>query len=125
MLSVLREALVRHMVIPTDLVFDNTQWTTVVASREFAKVMEPEPSHERILAGRMGTVMGMSMWSDAYTHPAEKFVRHGEVLMVGIGPGQKEHAVVLDLHTYENVKGSLHEAFKSEDWREATKDHRG
>ena len=66
----------RFMLLATDL------WTDIATDSSWYNVIDPVSQHELLLTGKLGTVYGMDLISDAFRHPAHKVLNQGEFYIV-------------------------------------------
>lgn len=107
-LFILRSALSRHGISPTILVFPASCWNRVQTDNRFQCVVDVVTHPKLLKAGMLGTMYGLSMWSDAAFSPEDRFVPDGLALLVGYRSKQT-HAVALD---YAAAEGRHDDALK-------------
>lgn len=56
----------------------NDFWVDITSDAGFQSMFEPLAQHEIILTGELGTVLGLTVKSDAYRHPEHKVLAKGE-----------------------------------------------
>lgn len=56
----------------------NDLWTDISGDTGFQSLFEPMAQHEIILTGQLGTILGMTVKSDAYRHPEHRVLHEGE-----------------------------------------------
>ena len=61
----------------------NDLWVDITSDAGFQSMFEPMAQHEIILTGQLGTVLGMTVKSDAYRHPEHKVLSKGEQYIFG------------------------------------------
>lgn len=64
-------------------VFANDLWTDIAADAGFQNLLEPVAKHELVLTGKLGTILGMQMRSEAFRHPEHKVLNAGELFVFG------------------------------------------
>lgn len=58
-------------------------WNDIVGDTQFSNLIDPVSKHELLLTGQLGTMLGMSIYTDAYRHPQHKVLNSGEFFIVG------------------------------------------
>ncbi len=58
-------------------------WTDIVGDTQFAGIIDPVSKHELLLTGQLGTILGMTVLTDAFRHPQHKVLNRGEMFIVG------------------------------------------
>lgn len=61
----------------------NDLWVDITSDAGFQSMFEPMAQHEILLTGQLGTVLGMTVKSDAYRHPEHKVLAKGEQYIFG------------------------------------------
>lgn len=81
-----RSPLADEMYAVTDCMIGAAVYATMLGHKGFIVPWEPEPKHENLLRGKIGSIYGCQMWSDAYCHPEEKFLDPYEFIFFGQKP---------------------------------------
>lgn len=58
-------------------------WNDIVGDTQFSNLIDPVSKHELLLTGQLGTILGMSVYTDAYRHPEHKVLNQGEFFIIG------------------------------------------
>ena len=58
-------------------------WNDIVGDTQFSNLIDPVSKHELLLTGQLGTILGLSVYTDAYRHPQHKVLNQGEFFVVG------------------------------------------
>lgn len=58
-------------------------WNDIVGDNQFSQLIDPVSKHELLLTGQLGTILGMSVYTDAYRHPQHKVLNQGEFFIIG------------------------------------------
>lgn len=73
-----RQLVERWNLTPRVWLIANDLWTDLASDSGFQTLYEPMAQHELILTGRLGTVLGMEVRSDATRHPEHRVLSPGE-----------------------------------------------
>lgn len=82
-LSVFRNQVTRWDIPAASLLIANDLWTDIVADTGFQQIIDPVSKHELLLTGQLGTILGMTLFSDAYRHPQHKVLNQGDMVCIG------------------------------------------
>lgn len=65
-------------------------WNDIIGNTNFAYVIDPVSKHDLLLTGQLGTIFGMTMYTDAYRFPQHKVLSQGDIFILGdvINTGQ-------------------------------------
>lgn len=78
------KTLVTQWNIPADKLLIATDiWTDIVGDTQFSGIIDPVSKHELLLTGQLGTILGMTVLTDAFRHPQHKVLNRGEFFVVG------------------------------------------
>ncbi len=70
--------------IPADKLLIATDiWTDIIGDTQFSGIIDPVSKHELLLTGQLGTILGMTVLTDAFRHPQHKVLNRGEFFVVG------------------------------------------
>ena len=58
-------------------------WGDIVGDAQFAAIIDPVSKHELLLTGQLGTILGMTVYTDAFRHPQHKVLNQGEMFVIG------------------------------------------
>ena len=58
-------------------------WGDIVGDTQFSSIIDPVSKHELLLTGQLGTILGMTVLTDAFRHPQQKVLNKGEMFVVG------------------------------------------
>ena len=61
----------------------NDLWTDIIGDAGFQSIYEPMAQHEILLTGKLGTILGMTVKSDAFRHPEHRVLEKGEQFIFG------------------------------------------
>lgn len=65
-----------HLLIASDLIKDLT------ANEQFKTIIDPVAKHELLMTGTLGTILGMTVVTDAYRFPEHKVLNQGEFFVI-------------------------------------------
>lgn len=82
-LSVLRNQVTRWNIPSANLLIANDLWNDIVADAGFQAIIDPVSKHELLLTGQLGTILGMTIFSDAYRHQQHKVLNAGDLIVFG------------------------------------------
>ena len=78
-----RNQITRWGLTATQWLIANDLWVDVTSDAGFQSMFEPMAQHEILLTGQLGTILGMTVKSDAYRHPEHKVLSKGEQYIFG------------------------------------------
>lgn len=81
-LSALRNKVTRWNLTAAHLLVANDLWNDFIGDSGFQQVIDPVSKHELLMTGLMGTLIGMSVISDAYRHEQHKVLSQGDILVI-------------------------------------------
>ncbi len=61
----------------------NDIWSDIIGDASFSSLIDPVSKHELLLTGQLGTILGMTVYSDAFRHPQHKVLSKGEMFIIG------------------------------------------
>lgn len=67
----------------TTAIISNDFWSDVIGSQDFAQFLDPVTKYDLALHGYLGTLIGMSLLTDAYRQPNQKVLNRGEIYVIG------------------------------------------
>lgn len=76
-----RSMITDHNSPVSSFVFSSEFWNRFLASEDFLSMIDPVTHHEKLLQGFLGTMFGVNLQSDAFRHPAHKFIERGEMFI--------------------------------------------
>ena len=82
-LGTLRNKVARWGINPAGWLIANDLWTDIVADVGFQNIIDQVSKHELLLEGRLGTILGMEVVSDAFRHPEHKVLSAGQMFIIG------------------------------------------
>lgn len=82
-LSTMRNQVTRWNIPSANLLIANDLWSDIVADTGFQAIIDPVSKHELLLTGQLGTILGMTIFSDAYRHPQHKVLSAGDLIIFG------------------------------------------
>ena len=68
--------------VTTWLIADNI-WSDIIGNTGFQSLLEPVSKHELVMTGKLATMLGMDIITDAYRHPQHKVLNEGEMYVIG------------------------------------------
>lgn len=66
----------------TTAIISNDFWSDVIGSNDFASFLDPVTKYDLALHGYLGTLIGMSLLTDAFRQPNQKVLNRGEIYVV-------------------------------------------
>lgn len=66
----------------TNAIISNDFWSDVIGSPDFAQFLDPVTKYDLALHGYLGTLIGMSLLTDAFRQPNQKVLNRGEIYVV-------------------------------------------
>jgi hypothetical protein len=78
----LRQTIARWGLPATHIVLANDYWADVIGSNDFATFFDPITKYDLLMAGQIGTLVGMNIITDAYRQPNQKVLNPGEIYVV-------------------------------------------
>jgi hypothetical protein len=82
-LGTLRNQVTRWNLPAQNLLIANDLWTDITADSGFQQIIDPVSKHELLLTGQLGTLLGMTIFSDAYRHQQHKVLNAGDLIVFG------------------------------------------
>jgi hypothetical protein len=73
---------------------DSGAWTQFIGDNQTCLCLDPVARHDRLLAGHLGTMYGIEIYTDAYYHPDEQSLPK-DTLIVMAADGSRGYAVRL------------------------------
>lgn len=58
-------------------------WKDIIANSAWHDIIDPVSQHELLLTGRLGTIHGMNLLTDAYRHNEHRVLNRGEIYVIG------------------------------------------
>lgn len=77
----------------TTAIISNDFWADVIGSPDFAAFLDPVTKYDLALHGYLGTLIGMSLLTDAFRQPNQKVLDRGEIYVVA---SPENHAAYTD-----------------------------
>ena len=77
----------------TSAIISNDFWSDVIGSPDFAQFLDPVTKYDLALHGYLGTLIGMSLLTDAFRQPNQKVLNRGEIYVVA---SPENHAAYTD-----------------------------
>jgi hypothetical protein len=77
----------------TTAIISNDFWSDVIGSPDFAQFLDPVTKYDLALHGYLGTLIGMSLLTDAFRQPNQKVLNRGEIYVVA---SPENHAAYTD-----------------------------
>lgn len=82
-LANLRNQVTRWNIPANAWLIANDIWSDIIGDSGFSQLIDPVSKHELLLRGQLGTILGMSVYSDAFRHPQHKVLSQGEMYVFG------------------------------------------
>jgi len=58
-------------------------WNDIIGEQSFSGVIDPVSKHELLLTGHLGTIFGLTMYTDGFRHPQHRVFNQGDITIVG------------------------------------------
>ncbi len=81
-LSTLRQTIAEWNLPVTSAIISNDYWTDITGSSDFGTLMDPITKYDLVLNGYLGTMIGMSLVTDAFRPPNQKVLERGEIYVL-------------------------------------------
>lgn len=81
-LSKMRTQILRWNIPAQNLIIAADIWDDIIGQPDFSAWFDPVSQHELITTGTLGTLLGMSIITDAFRHPQLRVLRSGEMYVV-------------------------------------------
>ena len=78
----LRQAVARWNLPVTTAIISNDYWADIIGSNDFATFLDPITKYDLAMNGQLGTLVGMSLMTDAFRQPNQKVLGQGEIYVV-------------------------------------------
>lgn len=78
----LRQAVAQWNLPVAHCVIANDYWTDIIGSNDFATFLDPITKYDLALNGQLGTLVGMTLITDAFRQPNQKVLERGEIYVV-------------------------------------------
>jgi hypothetical protein len=78
----LRQAVGRWNLPATTALIANDYWADIIGSNDFATMLDPITKYDLALTGQLGTLVGMTLITDAFKQPNQKVLDAGEIYIV-------------------------------------------
>ena len=78
----LRQAVAGWNLPATTAIIANDFWSDIIGSNDFATFLDPITKYDLALNGQLGTMVGMSLITDAFRQPNQKVLNAGEIYVV-------------------------------------------
>lgn len=78
----LRQAIAQWNLPAVSCLIANDYWTDIIGSNDFATFLDPITKYDLALSGQLGTLVGMSLITDAFRQPNQKVLNAGEIYVV-------------------------------------------
>jgi len=82
-LAALRNQVTRWNIPASNLLIANDIWNDIIGDSAFSALIDPVSKHELLLTGQLGTILGMTIYSDAFRHPQHKVLNQGDIFVIG------------------------------------------
>jgi len=82
-LSAVRTNVLSYGIPATGLLIATDLWNDIIGDANFAQVFDPVTKHDLIQTGQVGTLYGMTVYTDAYRMPEHKVLSQGDILVYG------------------------------------------
>lgn len=78
----LRQAVAQWNLPAVSCLIANDYWTDIIGSNDFATFLDPITKYDLALNGQLGTLVGMTLITDAFRQPNQKVLNAGEIYVV-------------------------------------------
>src|SRR5690606_3394475 len=78
----LRQAVAGWNLPATTCLISNDYWADIIGSNDFATFLDPITKYDLALNGQLGTLVGMTLLTDAFRQPNQKVLNPGEIYVV-------------------------------------------
>ncbi len=58
-------------------------WNDIIGNQDFAYVIDPVSKHDLLVSGQLGTIFGMTIYTDAYRYAPHKVLNEGDIYIIG------------------------------------------
>lgn len=82
-LATIRNLVTRWRVPASNILVASDLWIDILGEPAFAQTLDPVSKHELFLTGKLGTMLGMGVYTDAYRHSTHQILDKGEIWVVG------------------------------------------
>lgn len=82
-LAAVRQAVTDWNLPATTAIIANDYWTDITGSAEFAAMLDPVTKYDLVMHGYLGTLVGLTLLTDAFRQPTQKVLNRGEIYVVG------------------------------------------
>lgn len=82
-LANLRTQVTRWNIPAANYLIASDIWNDIIGDNAFSELIDPVSKHELLLSGQLGTILGMTVLTDAFRHPEHKVLSQGEMFIVG------------------------------------------
>lgn len=82
-LSNMRTLVNRWNIPASNLLLASDIWNDIISEPSFRDVIDPVSKHELLLTGQIGTIFGMTVYTDGFRHPQHRVFNQGDVIVVG------------------------------------------
>lgn len=82
-LATLRNQVTRWNIPASNWLIANDIWNDVIGDSGFQQLIDPVSKHELLLTGQLGTILGMTIYSDGYRHPQHRVLSQGDMMVIG------------------------------------------
>ena len=81
-LGKLRQAVARWNLPAVTAIIANDFWSDIIGSNDFATFLDPITKYDLAMNGQLGTLVGLSLVTDAFRQPNQKVLQPGEIYVV-------------------------------------------
>lgn len=82
-LAALRNQVARWNIPANTLLMANDLWNDIIGDSAFSQLIDPVSKHELLLTGQLGTMLGMTLYTDGFRHQQHKVLSQGELYVIG------------------------------------------
>lgn len=93
LLTRIRDSVSEHNLPATNCVMAVDFWSDVIGNSEFHEFLDPVSRYDLVMNGKMGTLVGLNLITDAYRQPNQKVLNKGEIYVVA---SPENHAAYTD-----------------------------
>lgn len=78
----LRQAVAKWNLPTSTAIIANDYWADIIGSNDFATMLDPITKYDLALTGQLGTLIGMTLITDAFRQPNQKVLEPGDIYVV-------------------------------------------
>lgn len=82
-LSAIRSLVNRWNIPASNCLLASDIWNDIIGEPNFSGVIDPVSKNELLLTGQLGTIFGMTIYTDGFRHPQHRVFNQGDITVVG------------------------------------------